>query len=86
MSLDTRALTRATVTVSAVSYIACYVLVALAPGAAMGLFGNVLHTDLGALAPRLGVVPFAEGLVFWAGITAVAAWLTATLYNRAVQP
>ncbi len=85
MRLDPRALAGATVVVMALSYVACFLFVAVAPGAAMALFGDVLHVDLGGLTPRVGIGSFVAGLLFWSGFTAIAAWLTAWIYNLSVR-
>jgi 2TM family of unknown function (DUF5676) len=84
MKCDPRALVRATVSVMTLSYIVCFVFVALAPGAAMTFFGQVLHTDLSTLPVTITIGSFVAGLLFWSGLTAIAAWLTAWFYNRAV--
>ena len=85
MKLDPRALVRATIGVMVLSYAVCFVFAAIAPRAAMTLFGDILHTDLGVLTPRLGVGVFVEGLLLWSGFAGVAAWLTAWVYNRSVH-
>lgn len=85
MRLDPKALVRATVLVMALSYIVCFLAAAIAPGPVMTFFGDLLHTDLGTLRPRLGPGVFVEGLLFWSGFTAVVAWLTAWIYNRSVR-
>lgn len=84
MKLDSKALMSATVIVTALSYAVCFLFVVVAPGAAMAFFGDVLHVDLGTVAPALTIGTFVEGLVFWSAFIALAAWLTAWIYNRVV--
>ncbi len=85
MTLDPKALVRATVVVVALAYVVCFLFVVSAPGPAMALFASVLHTDLSGLPLLLTGRSFVAGLVFWSGLTAIAAWLTAWIYNRSVR-
>lgn len=85
MKLDPKALVRATVLVMVLGYVLCAAFVAMAPRATMAFFGLALHTDLSMLPVALSARSFVAGLLFWSGLTAIAAWLTAWLYNRAVQ-
>jgi hypothetical protein len=84
VKLDPKALVGATVVVMALGYVLCFGFVAIAPGAAMALFGEVLHVDLSSLPPLVSIGSFVAGLLFWSGLTGIAAWLTAWIYNRAV--
>lgn len=85
MKLDTRALVRATVAVMALSYVICFLFVAIAPRTAMDLFGYVLHADLSGLARPVGLGGFAAGLVFWSVFAALCAGLTGWIYNRSAR-
>lgn len=85
MSLDPKAMVRATVVVVALAYVVCFVFVAIAPRPTMALFASVLHTDLSGLPVLVTGRSFVAGLLFWSGLTAIAAWLTAWIYNRSVR-
>lgn len=85
MILDPKALVRATVVVVALAYVACFVLAAIAPESARALFASVLHTDLSGLPLLVTGRSFVAGLVFWTGLTALAAWGAGWSYNRSVR-
>ncbi len=85
MTLDLKALVRAAVVVVALAYVVCFVFVAIAPGPTMALFASALHTDLSGLPVLVTGRSFVTGLLFWSGLTAIAAWLTAWIYNRSVR-
>jgi cytochrome c biogenesis protein CcdA len=85
MKLDTRVLVRAAVALMAVSFVICFLFVAIAPRTAMDLFGNVLHADLSGLARPVGIGSFVTGLVFWSVFVALCVGLTGWIYNRSAH-
>ena len=85
MRLDTRAFGIAAGIVAAAVSAVCALVVAIAPGSATALFGNVIHMDLTGLARPVTWANFVGGLVFWGLGTGLVFAVGSRLYNRMVR-
>lgn len=84
MRLDTRAFGIAAGAVSALTYVVCAALVAVAPGATQSAFSYVLHVDVTQLSRSISVVSFAVGLAVFSVLVGLCASLTALAYNALI--
>jgi hypothetical protein len=84
MRIDPRAFGLAAGITAALITTVCATVVAIAPNAAIGGFGQVVHMDLAGAAARVSWVGYFTGLLFWSlfagSIFGFAAWL----YDRFV--
>ena len=86
MRLDVRATALAVGIGTAIVWVICNVLVALAPGVSMTIMADMFHTDASKIDWSLTWAGFLLGLVGWSLTAALLAWLSAALYNRLSRP
>jgi hypothetical protein len=84
MRIESRAFGIAAGGVAALTYVACAVLVAVAPEATQAVFSYVFHVDLTTLSRSLSLLSFAVGLVVFSAFIGLCASLTAWLYNALI--
>lgn len=65
-------------------WVICSVLVVMFPGMSMSMGGYMMHADFSGMAWQMGIVGFVAGLILWAAIAGVFAWLLASIYNKMV--
>ena len=82
MKWDAKALTLAIAIVTAAWWVFCSVFVALLPGPAMAITGQMIHADLSEWSWSLTWVGFWFGLASWTICAGVTAWILAWTYNR----
>ena len=84
MKLNTGAVFWAVAFVTAVSYIVCAALVAIAPEATSRFFGWVMHIDLSSLSHQLTWWSFFGGIVWYGLVMGTLASASAWAYNQLV--
>lgn len=84
MKLFTNKLAIATATAFSILWIICSVIVAIVPTPSMMLTGTMFHADLSSMAWSLTWGGFIIGLIAWAILGGISAWLIAFLYNRSL--
>ena len=82
MKLQTTKLAIATAIAFSILWVICSAFVALTPDLSMSLTGAMLHANLSAMAWTLTWFGFFVGLVAWALLGGISAWLIALFYNR----
>jgi len=82
MKLLTNKLIIATAFAFSILWIICSAIVALAPTPSMMLTGTMFHADLSSMAWTLTWGGFIIGLIAWAAVGGLSAWLIAFFYNR----
>lgn len=85
MRLEISPLARAAGIVAAVQYLACGVLVALAPDLFTRVVGYTVHADLSSIERSIGWLGFLVGLVVWTALCAASAAALAAVYNSSVK-
>lgn len=85
MKLDVKALTLAVVLVTAVGYLLCAGIIALAPHSSMVLLSTMTHTKPGSMSWSLSWGGAAAGLVLTTAVAALGAWLVAAFYNFLIE-
>ena len=86
MQFDVRATTLAAGIGTAITWITCNVLTALAPNTSMTIMANMFHTEPSKFAWSWTWAGFLLGLVGWSLTGALLGWLSAALYNRLSRP
>ena len=64
----------------------CAAFVALAPAAAFGFLGLVIHMDVSGMAAQVTWPAFFTGLLFWSLFVGLIVAFTAWLYDRLIRP
>ena len=82
MSLDANRLAMSFGITSAILWIICSALVALTPGAMIGMTGHMFHASMEGISWTLTWAGFLIGLVAWVVWAAVTGWLIGWFYNR----
>ena len=85
MKLLTIKLTIATALAFSVLWIICSSIIILAPTLSMTLTGTMIHADLSSIAWTLTWRGFLTGLIAWAVIGGLSAWLIAFFYNHSLD-
>ena len=84
MKLQTNKLAIATAIAFSILWVICSAFIALIPDLSISLTGAMLHANLSAMAWTLTWFGFFVGLVAWALLGVISAWLIAYLYNRSL--
>ena len=82
MNLDANRLAISFGLTTAVLWVICSALVALVPGAMMGMTGHMFHATMAGISWTLTWAGFLIGLVAWVVSAVVAGWLIGWFYNR----
>ena len=62
-------------------WVICSIVVHFSPQPMMLVSGHMVHANLSGMSWTLTWTGFLIGLVAWAGVAAITAWLTAIIYN-----
>lgn len=85
MKLNANKFALATAMSFALLWIFCSLIVALMPHQSMHVTGAMLHGDMMAWQWNMYWFGLFIGLIAWALIAAITAWLIATIYNRLME-
>ncbi len=81
--LNTKKLTLSLAVVTGIVSTACALLIAIAPGATMGLFGSIFHgIDITKIAVAFSWGSAILGIIVATALASVTGWLFATIYNK----
>jgi len=86
MRINSRALGIASGMIAAATFIACGLMVAIAPGATSSFFGWVLHIDLSSLSRPISVSNFIGGLLLFSVFVGICVAAVGWMYNRLTAP
>ena len=84
MKLHTNRLALTTAITFSVLWVICSAFIALIPVHSMSLTGTMFHADLSSMAWTLTWGGVFIGLIAWAILGGISAWLIAFLYNRSL--
>ena len=82
MTIDSNKIAVATGLAFAIIWLFCSALVAFLPELMMGMSGHMVHANLGTMSWSMSFGGFFIGLVLWSFVSALTAWVMATIYNK----
>lgn len=82
MRLDAKKFGLACALAAAILWVICSLFVTIMPVAMMNLSGHMVHGNFNGTQWQMGMHGLFFGLIFWAIMSGITAWLAATFYNK----